>query len=72
MVNYVIKRNGEYKLFHFYKIKDAVQKGFESVKKEFDERILDTISNKLEEKEVWSVEEIQDIIEKALFSKGHF
>jgi anaerobic ribonucleoside-triphosphate reductase len=72
MINYVIKRNGEYKLFHFYKIKDAVQKGFESVKKTFDQSVLDTIANKLEEKEVWSVEEIQDIIEKTLYSKGYF
>lgn len=72
MVNYVIKRNGEYKLFHFYKIKDAIQKGFESVKKNFDEGLLDTISNKLEDKEVWSVEEIQDIIEETLFKKGYF
>ena len=45
MINYVIKRNGEYKLFHFYKIKDAVQKGFESVKKTFDQSVIDTIAN---------------------------
>lgn len=72
MVNYVIKRNGEYKLFDFYKIKDAVQKGFESVKKNPDDSVLQVISDKLEEKEVWSVEEIQDIIEKTLYSKGYF
>lgn len=72
MINYVIKRNGEYKLFHFYKIKDAVQKGFESVKKELDQQVLEVISNKLEEKEVWAVEEIQDVIEEVLFSKGYF
>ncbi|MCX6297310.1 MAG: ATP cone domain-containing protein, partial [Bacteroidetes bacterium] len=72
MVNYVIKRNGEYKLFHFYKIKDAVQKGFESQKKNLDNKVLEIIESKLGEKEVWSVEEIQDIIEKTLYSKGYF
>ena len=31
MEPFVIKRNGEYKLFEEFKIKDAIQKAFESV-----------------------------------------
>jgi hypothetical protein len=30
MEKYVIKRNGEYKPFDFFKIKDAIIKGFKS------------------------------------------
>ncbi len=36
MEQYVIKRNGEYKPFESYKIKDAIEKSFESVSIPFD------------------------------------
>lgn len=72
MEHYVIKRNGVYEQFHFYKIKDAVQKGFESSKKQLDPKVLELIHEKLLAKEVWAVEEIQDIIEQTLYARGYF
>ena len=69
---YVIKRNGAYKPFESYKIKDAIEKSFKSVSVPFDENVYTIIVAFLEQKDVWSVEEIQDIIEKTLFEKNYF
>jgi anaerobic ribonucleoside-triphosphate reductase len=72
MEKYVIKRNGEYKPFENFKIKDAIAKSFKSVGLAVDESIFETISEGLETKEIWAVEEIQDLIEKNLFEKHFF
>ncbi|MBK8482888.1 MAG: ribonucleoside triphosphate reductase [Saprospiraceae bacterium] len=68
----VIKRNGEYQTFHPYKIEDALQKAFQGQHKKIDSILINTIFLKLAEKEIWSVEEIQDIIEKELYNRNHF
>lgn len=72
MEKYVIKRNGAYKPFESFKIEDAILKSFESVAIAFDESVFKNVAEVLESKEVWSVEEIQDLIEKKLFEKRHF
>ena len=72
MEKFVIKRNGEYQPFNYYKISDAIQKGFESVNKKCEPIFLQHIHEVLESKEVWGVEEIQDIIEQQLFHQHHF
>jgi len=72
MEKYVIKRNGEYKPFELYKIREAIQKGFQSVSLEEDVQVFSEVILVLEEKDTWSVEEIQDVIEKILFSKKYF
>lgn len=72
MENYVIKRNGKYQPFESYKIKDAIEKTFQSVSIAVDESVFESVAIQLENKEVWSVEEIQDVIEKKLFDKNHF
>ena len=72
MEKYVIKRNGEYKPLDFFKIKEAILKGFQSVNKKFEVIIFDEVVLELNSKDTWSVEEIQDIIEKKLFSKNLF
>ena len=72
MEKFVIKRNGEYQPFNQFKIADAIQKGFESVNKDFDTCFTNKIIELLESKVVWSVEEIQDCIEKELFLNQHF
>ena len=72
MEKYVIKRNGEYKPLDLFKIKDAILKGFQSVNKNYEELIFDEVVTALNEKDTWSVEEIQDIIEQKLFSKKYF
>ena len=69
---YVIKRNGDYKSFESYKIRDAIEKSFNSVSVPYDKRVFSIVLEFLEQKNVWSVEEIQDIIEKTLFGKSYF
>jgi anaerobic ribonucleoside-triphosphate reductase len=72
MEKYVIKRNGEYKPFDLFKIKDAIIKGFKSENVTVDEDVFSNVVSKLESKDTWSVEEIQDIIEKELYVKKYF
>ncbi len=72
MENYVIKRNGEYEPLKPFKIEDAIKKGFESVGAGYDESIYLHMLRELEQKTIWAVEEIQDLIEKQLYNKGYF
>ncbi|RXM45013.1 ribonucleoside triphosphate reductase [Flavobacterium sp. YO64] len=72
MEKYVIKRNGDYKPFEAYKIKDAIEKAFQSVNLPVDKKIYKLVSLGLESKYSWPVEEIQDIIERVLFENGYF
>lgn len=72
MEKYVIKRDGEYRPLEIFKISDAIAKGFNSVNQKNDDSIYDKVINDLDAKEIWSVEEIQDVIEKALFEKNYF
>ncbi len=72
MENYVIKRNGEYEPLKPFKIEDAIKKGFESVGAGYDESIYLHMLRELEQKTIWAVEDIQDLIEKQLYNKGYF
>lgn len=72
MVQYVIKRNGDYKPYESFKIVDAIKKGFSSVNLITDELLVRSILNRLSKKEVWAVEDIQDLIEKELYDTGYF
>ena len=72
MEKFVIKRNGDYKPFESYKIKDAIEKSFESVSIPFDESIFNSVISSIDIKDTWAVEEIQDMIEKTLFQKEYF
>ncbi|MBL0331211.1 MAG: ribonucleoside triphosphate reductase [Bacteroidetes bacterium] len=72
MEKYVIKRTGEYKPLDCFKIKDAISKGFQSVNEKFEEGIFEEVILELISKDTWSVEEIQDIIEKKLFARKYF
>jgi ribonucleoside-triphosphate reductase len=72
MEKYVIKRNGEYKPLEVYKIEEAIRKGFESVSCLYKAEILEEVLIALGSKDVWSVEEIQDVIEKELFKSDDF
>lgn len=72
MEKYVIKRNGIYKPLELFKIEDAIRKSFNSVSRPFDNEVLGIVKKGLGEKETWAVEEIQDLIEKALFRLGYF
>jgi len=72
MEKYVIKRNGDYKPFEPFKIKDAIVKSFTSVSLPFDERVFEKVMVAIEAKDTWAVEEIQDTIEKILFEFDYF
>ncbi|GGE95132.1 ribonucleoside triphosphate reductase [Flavobacterium limi] len=72
MGKYVIKRNGHYKPFESFKIKDAIEKSFLSVSIPTDQSVFTKIISDLQTKETWAVEEIQDLIEKNLFEKRYF
>jgi ribonucleoside-triphosphate reductase (formate) len=72
MEKYVIKRNGEYKPFEFYKIQEAIEKAYQSIGAQIGEQILEMVLEKLNTKDTWAVEEIQDIIEKELFQLNDF
>ena len=72
MEKYVIKRNGDYKPFESFKIKDAIEKSFASVSIAVDEGVFKNAISLIDYKDTWAVEEIQDIIEKSLFQKAYF
>lgn len=72
MTRYVIKRNGDYETFRPYKISDAIEKGFQSTNTPLDESVFQNVCVQIHDQKVWTVEEIQDIIEKELFAKGYF
>ncbi len=72
MAKRILKRNGSYSEFQPYKIEEAVKKAFKSVHKEYDPAVLDALLTTLQNKELASVEEIQDMIEKELFERKHF
>ena len=56
MEKYVIKRNGDYKLFEAFKIQDALQKAFKSVNLKPDKKIFKIVLSELESKYSWPVE----------------
>ncbi|MEZ0322840.1 MAG: ribonucleoside triphosphate reductase [Hydrogenothermaceae bacterium] len=68
----IIKRDGISEEFKPYKIKDAIMKAFESVNQPYDETIFNNVMEILKQRDVWAVEEIQDIIEKELFNARYF
>lgn len=72
MNTWVIKRNGEYQPFQFFKIEDALSKAFKGQHLKVDVAVAKEIQNRLASKEIWAVEEIQDLIEKVLFEKKQF
>ncbi|RZJ35641.1 MAG: ribonucleoside triphosphate reductase [Flavobacterium sp.] len=72
MDKFVIKRNGDYRPFESFKIRDAILKSFQSVSTEFDESVFDLVISDLNNATRCAVEDIQDTIEKALYRKGYF
>ncbi|MDI1317494.1 ATP cone domain-containing protein [Flavobacterium sp.] len=67
MEKYVIKRNGDYKPFERFKIKDAIEKSFSSASIPYDESVFESVLATFENKNTLAVEELQDRIEKVLF-----
>lgn len=71
MITQVIKRNGKTVDFSSEKIKNAIKGAFSDIKVDYDENIYKSVIWYLRElnKEVLTVEEIQDVIEKSLMKK---
>ncbi|WP_164111927.1 MULTISPECIES: ribonucleoside triphosphate reductase [Sphingobacterium] len=72
MEKYVIKRNGQFEPFQFFKIKDAIEKGFQSTQHPIDEQVLDNVVKELDKQDTWAVEDIQNIIEHSFYESGYF
>ena len=71
-MKYIIKRDGSKDEFKAYKIEDAVKKAFKSQNETYNHNIFITIMEQMKSNKLKSVEDIQDMIEKTLFSFGHF
>ena len=71
-MKYIIKRNGNKEIFESYKIKDAINKAFISESIKFDEQVFLNVLKRIQDSNLISVEEIQDIIESELFNCGYF
>ncbi|NQY21766.1 MAG: ribonucleoside triphosphate reductase [Campylobacteraceae bacterium] len=72
MFDKVLKRDGKNEDFKSFKIEDTIKKAFESVKVEYDSKIFFNVLEILKNRNELLVEEIQDIIEKELFSNEYF
>jgi ribonucleoside-triphosphate reductase len=72
MVNVIVKRDGSTQKFVPFKIEDVIKKAFQSEVKEYDKNVFTDVIDSIRERERISVEEVQDIIEKALHERGHF
>ena len=68
----ILKRDGSKEEFFPYKIEDAIKKAFKSENKPYDKNIFDAVMDEITFKKIVAVEDIQDIIEKALFKAGYF
>jgi ribonucleoside-triphosphate reductase (formate) len=68
----VIKREGYSEPFQSFKIKNAIEKGFQSVSLPVDDLVFEKVIEKLQKQETWAVEEIQDQIERCFYEHKYF
>ncbi len=72
MQNMIYKRDGSKEKFAAYKIEDAIKNAFKSRAKAYDKSVFYSVMQTIEKDGINSVEEIQDMIEKALYEAGQF
>ncbi|WP_044414893.1 ribonucleoside triphosphate reductase [Halarcobacter anaerophilus] len=72
MIENILKRDGSYEKFQAFKIKDVIKKAFESVHVTYDAIVYLNVLEKLDEKRVIAVEDVQDNIEKELYKARYF
>lgn len=72
MADTIIKRNGKISVFQPYKIQDAIRKAFHSSGEMYEEAVFTRVLEKVYDRPSVSVEEVQDIIERELFTCGRF
>jgi ribonucleoside-triphosphate reductase len=68
----IIKRDGSKEEFKAFKIEDAIKKAFQSVGIAYNGDIFTKAIHTIREKDIQTVEDIQDLIEKVLFDCGYF
>ena len=71
-MRHIIKRDGSRDIFQDFKIEDAIKKAFKSVNLSYNRNIFTKVIDTIVEKEIQTVEEIQDLIEKTLFQYHYF
>jgi len=72
MIENILKRDGTYKEFVAFKIEDAIKKAFKSEHVTYDSTIFFNVLEKLKNKRVVAVEDIQDLIETELYKGRYF
>ncbi|HHO65868.1 MAG TPA: ribonucleoside triphosphate reductase [Epsilonproteobacteria bacterium] len=72
MLKTIVKRDGSSQKFVPFKIEDAIKKAFESEVKIYDKRVFAALMESIKNRDEISVEEVQDSIEKVLYSYQHF
>ncbi|MFA6195525.1 MAG: ribonucleoside triphosphate reductase [Sulfurimonas sp.] len=72
MIQSILKRDGTSKEFAAFKIEDAIKKAFNSEHITYDNSIFFNVLEKLKNKRVIAVEDIQDLIEKELYKARYF
>jgi ribonucleoside-triphosphate reductase len=72
MLETILKRDGTSQEFTPYKIEDAIKKAFKSESTPYDNAIYVDVITTLKDKRVAAVEDIQDLIEHALFKARYF
>jgi len=72
MIENILKRDGSHKEFASYKIEDAIKKAFKSEHITYDSSIFFNVLDKLKDKRVVAVEDIQDLIETELYKGRYF
>ena len=72
MVEDILKRDGTTKEFFSYKIEDAIKQAFKSEHTTYDNSIFFNVLDRLKNKRVVAVEDIQDSIEQELYKGRYF
>jgi len=71
-MKFITKRDGSKDEYKSYKIEDAIKKAFDSQNKKYNKNIYIAVLETIFQQNLSSVEDIQDVIEKSLFSFGYF
>lgn len=72
MVENILKRDGSFEEFASYKIEDAIKKAFKSEHTTYHNTIFFNVLEKLKNKRIVAVEDIQDLIEQELYKSRYF
>ncbi len=72
MLTEILKRDGTTQEFQSFKIEDAIKKAFKSENTTYDRQVFLNVLEKIQNKRVAAVEDIQDLIEHELYKARYF